>query len=521
MNPSLSPYAILGIVVAYFAVLVGVAYFTSRKESDNADFFLAGRKSPWPLVALGMVGSTLSGVTFISVPGAVGGGGVNQAFSYMQVVMGNMLGYLVIALVLLPLYYRMRLTSIYEYLERRIGWYGYKIGAFYFLLSRTIGSAFRLFLVAIVFQQFVAGPIGIPFAVTVATTIVLIWIYTFRGGVKTIIVTDSLQTVCMLLAAGFTVYYIGQALDTDVAGMTQLIRQSDYSQWFFFAGGWSDPNNFFKQFLSGALITIVMTGLDQDLMQKNLSMPNYHDAQKNMLAFSVVLFFANILFLSLGALLYLYATTVGLPIPESSDLLYPSVALANLPPVAGILFVLGIVAAAYSSADSALTALTTSFCVDFLGMGDVEQVQEDTGAGPPVRRSSDKRKRLLVHTGFSVLLFGVIMAFELINDTAVITGLFKAAGYTYGPLLGLFAFGLLTDFRVRETVRLRTVEVPALLLVCILAPILSIVVDRNSADLLGGFQFGFLILAFNGLLTFLGLIALSDWSEVEEERLTD
>ena len=509
MNPSLSPYAILGIVAVYFAVLILVAYLTSRRESENVDFFLAGRKSPWPLVAVGMVGSTLSGVTFISVPGAVGGGGVNQAFSYMQVVMGNMLGYLVIALVLLPLYYRMRLTSIYEYLHERIGWYGYKIGAFYFLLSRTIGSAFRLFLVAIVLQNFVADPIGIPFAVTVATTILLIWVYTFKGGIKTIIVTDTLQTLCMLLAAGMTVYYIGQALDTDLGGMARLIRQSDYSQWFFLDGGWADPNNFFKQFFSGALITIVMTGLDQDLMQKNLSMPNYHDAQKNMLAFSVVLFFANILFLSLGALLYIYSATVGLPALASSDLLYPTIALTNLPPVAGILFVLGIVAAAYSSADSALTALTTSFCVDFLGMQDRETQPVVPEGGAAGAGSSDKKQRLWVHSGFSVLLFCVIMAFELINNQAVINGLFTAAGYTYGPLLGLFAFGLLTNFRVRETILVGNVRVPALLIVCILSPIISILVDRNSAALLGGFQFGFLILAFNGLLTFLGLIALS------------
>ena len=511
MNPSLSPYAILGIVGAYFAVLVLVAYLTSRRESENVDFFLAGRKSPWPLVAVGMVGSTLSGVTFISVPGAVGAGGVNQAFSYMQVVMGNMLGYLVIALVLLPLYYRMRLTSIYEYLHERIGWYGYKIGAFYFLLSRTIGSAFRLFLVAIVLQNFVADPIGIPFSVTVATTIVLIWVYTFKGGIKTIIVTDTLQTVCMLLAAGITVYYIGGALDTDLGGMARLVRQSDYGQWFFFDGGWADPNNFFKQFLSGALITIVMTGLDQDLMQKNLSMPSYRDAQKNMLAFSVVLFFANILFLGLGALLYIYSATVGLPAPATSDLLYPTIALTNLPPVAGVLFVLGIVAAAYSSADSALTALTTSFCVDFLGMQDreVQPATPGEAGGAAGANLSDKRQRLLVHSGFSVLLFGVIMLFQLINDRAVINGLFTAAGYTYGPLLGLFAFGLLTDFRVRETVTLGGVRIPALLIVCLLSPVLSILVDQNSAVLLGGFQFGFLILAFNGLLTFLGLIALS------------
>ncbi|MCP9237012.1 sodium:solute symporter [Lewinella sp. JB7] len=512
MNASLSPLTILGIVAAYFAVLVLVSFLTSKRESENADFFLAGRKSPWPLVAIGMVGSTLSGVTFISVPGAVGAGGVNQAFSYMQVVMGYLLGYLVIALVLLPLYYRMGLTSIYEYLRTRIGRHGYKIGAFYFLLSRTIGSSFRLFLVAVVLQNFVAAPIGIPFFVTVATTILLIWLYTFRGGIKTIIVTDTLQTVCMLTAAGITVYYIANALQTDLSGVANLIAQSDYSQWFFFDGGWSDPNNFFKQFFSGALITIVMTGLDQDMMQKNLSMPNFRDAQKNMLVFSIVLIFANLLFLALGALLYIYASTVGLAIPASSDLLYPTIALVNLPPVAGVLFVLGIVAAAYSSADSALTALTTSFCVDFLGMSDRA---EGTGDGAREQRSSDKKRRLLVHSGFSVLLFLVIMAFQLINDEAVINSLFKAAGYTYGPLLGLFAFGLLTDFRVRETLPLGKVEVPALTLICLASPVVSILVDTYSAELLGGFQFGFLILAFNGLLTFLGLIALSEFGEPE------
>ncbi|THH37533.1 sodium:solute symporter [Neolewinella litorea] len=523
MNASLSPYAIIGIVAVYFAVLVLVSFLTSRKDSNNSDFFLAGRKSPWPLVAIGMVGSSLSGVTFISIPGAVGAGGVNQAFSYMQVVLGYLLGYLVIALVLLPLYYRMGLTSIYEYLRNRIGWYGYKIGAFYFLLSRTIGSAFRLFLVAVVFQQFVAAPIGIPFAVTVAVAILLIWLYTFRGGIKTIIVTDTLQTVCMLLAAGITVFYISDALETDFGGMVRLIEQSDYNQWFFFDGGWSDPNNFFKQFLSGALITIVMTGLDQDMMQKNLSMPNFRDAQKNMLAFSLVLVFANLLFLSLGALLYIYAATVGLSVPPTSDLLYPTIALVNLPPVVGILFVLGIVAAAYSSADSALTALTTSFCVDFLGMeedklaGDGAQ-EPGTYGGEARDDQQDKRQRLMVHSGFSVLLFLVIMAFQIINDTAVINSLFKAAGYTYGPLLGLFSFGLLTDYRVRETILVRSVRIPALLIVCLLSPIISMLVDYFSAELLGGFQFGFLILAFNGLLTFIGLVALSEFGAPTEDE---
>ncbi|MTB50598.1 sodium:solute symporter [Lewinella sp. W8] len=512
MNASLSPIAILGIIAGYFAVLILVSYFTSRRDSDNAAFFLAGRKSPWPLVAIGMIGASLSGVTFISVPGAVGAGGVNQAFSYMQVVLGYLLGYLFIALVLLPLYYRLGLTSIYEYLRERIGPQSYKVGAFYFLLSRTIGASFRLFLVAIVLQEFVTGPLGIPFAVTVASAIVLIWLYTFNGGIKTIVYTDALQTVCMLLAAGLTVYYVGQALETDLSGMVSLIQNSEYGQMFFFEGGWTDPNNFFKQFLSGALITIVMTGLDQDMMQKNLSMPNFRDAQKNMATFSIVLIFANLLFLALGALLYIYAANVGLEIPSASDQLYPTVALRHLPPAAGIVFVLGLIAAAYSSADSALTALTTSFCVDFLGMRE-EEVTGD-GEADAARALDNRRKRLLVHVGFSVLLFSVIMAFSLIGDRAVINSLFKAAGYTYGPLLGLFAFGLFTRLRVREQVRIGNFELPALLLVCLAAPIISMLVDFYSEQLLRGFQFGFLILAFNGLLTFLGLLLLSDFSEL-------
>jgi Na+/proline symporter len=455
-----------------------------------------------------MVGASLSGVTFISVPGAVGAGGANEAFSYMQVVFGYLLGYLFIGVVLLPLYYRLGLTSIYEYLKSRIGPHAYKVGAFYFLLSRVIGASFRLFLVAIVLQEFVTGPLGVPFGVTVAITILLIWLYTFQGGIKTIVYTDTLQTICMLLAAGLTVYYIGQALETDLGGMVELIRNSDYSQMFYFEGGWTDPNNFWKQFFSGALITIVMTGLDQDMMQKNLSMPNFRDAQKNMAAFSVVLIFANLLFLSLGALLYIYATSVGLAIPEASDQLYPSIALRHLPAGAGVVFVLGLIAAAYSSADSALTALTTSFCVDFLGMNETVPGGKDAAA-----LTADKRKRLYVHIGFSVLLFFVILAFKSIGDRAVINSLFKAAGYTYGPLLGLFAFGLFTRLRVREMVQIGSLQLPALLLVCLAAPLISMLTDAYSAELMGGFQFGFLILAFNGLLTFLGLVALSDFGD--------
>ncbi|MEM9835371.1 MAG: sodium:solute symporter [Bacteroidota bacterium] len=507
MVGQLSPYAILGIIAGYFFLLIIISWWLNRGGSDNQDFFLAGRNSPWPLVALGMIGASLSGVTFISIPGSVGGTGVNQAFGYMQVVFGYLLGYLFIATVLLPLYYRLQVTSIYEYLRQRFGRSAYKIGAFYFLLSRTIGASFRLFLVAIVLQQFVTGPMGLPFWLTVAVTIALIWLYTFQGGIKTIVYTDALQTICMLAAVILSIVYIGQALGTDVGGLIGMIRQSDYSQVFFFEGGWSDPNNFFKQFLSGALITIVMTGLDQDMMQKNLSISNVRDAQKNMAVFSVILIFANLLFLTLGASLYLYAANVGLEIPTVTDQLYPTIALQHLPTVAGIFFIIGLIAAAYSSADSALTALTTSFYVDFIEAKDKEW-----------QPAQQKRVRRYIHLGFSVLLLVVILSFQLIGDRAVIDSLFKAAGYTYGPLLGLFAFGLFTPLRVREYLTIGEVSIPVLALVCLLSPLISLTVDAYSVELLGGFEFGFLILAFNGLLTFLGLLALSDYSPLEEEE---
>ena len=497
MIDQLSPIALLGIVAAYFLLLIVISWFTSR-NADNADFFLAGRKSPWGLVAFGMIGASLSGVTFISIPGAVGAGGANMAFSYMQVVFGYTFGYAFIALVLLPLYYRMGLTSIYEYLEERLGYYSYKTGAFYFLVSRTIGSAFRLFIVAIVLQQFVLGPLGVSFFMTVAITIALIWVYTYKGGIKTIVYTDTLQTFCMLASVVITVLAIGDALETNLGGMVELVQQSAYSQIFFFEGGWTDPNNFFKQFFSGMLITIVMTGLDQDMMQKNLSMSNIRDAQKNMFSFSFVLVFVNLLFLFLGALLYIYAASVGLEVPARTDELYPMIALRHLTPVLGVMFIIGLVAAAYSSADSALTALTTSFCVDFLGFG-------------KKGRSDNERQyiRRWVHVGFSIILLLVILVFNVINSDAVITSLFKAAGYTYGPLLGLFAFGLLTRLKVREVIEIGRLRIPALLLICLASPIISFLVDTYSAQLLYGFQFGFLLLAFNGLLTFIGLLALS------------
>lgn len=513
MLQTITPAVIIGIILAYFMLLIGISYFTSKNSDGNDMFFLAGRQSPWYLVAFGMIGASLSGVTFISIPGWVGevsaDTGKTQGFAYLQVVMGYMLGYFVIATVLLPMYYRMGLTSIYEFLEQRFGNYSYKIGAFYFMLSRIVGSAFRLFLVAIVLQEFVMNAYNIPFAVTVFVTIALIWVYTFKGGIRTIVYTDTFQTFVMLLAVGLTILGIGSALDTDISGLIGLVRNSDYSQVFFFENGWSDPYNFWKQFLSGALITIVMTGLDQDMMQKNLTCRNIGDAQKNMFTFSIVLFFANVLFLTLGALLYIYAIQVGIELPERTDQLYPMLALQHLAPYIGILFMVGLVAAAYSSADSALTALTTSFCVDFLGFNK-----------KPEQADTQKRTRIRVHIGFSVLLAIVIIVFNALNNDAVIKQLFTVAGYTYGPLLGLFAFGMFTNFKVREVADLSDTRfgkrLPAFLqrinlvvLVCLLAPILSFLIDAYSDTLLLGFKLGFLIIALNGLITFLGLLAIS------------
>ena len=484
----MNPFVILGIIVLYFLVLIVVSYYTSR-SADNEDFFIAGRQSPWLLVAIGMIGASLSGVTFISIPGVVGAGKANMAFSYMQMVFGYLLGYVVIALLLMPIYYKQKLTSIYGYLEKRFGFYSYKTGAAYFLLSRTIGAAFRLYLVAIVLQKFVMEPFGIPFWLTVMITIILIWVYTFQGGIKTIVWTDTLQTVCMLTAVVLTIFAIGNALEEDVSGLVSLVTQSDYSQLFFFEGGWSDPNNFFKQFISGALIAIVMTGLDQDMMQKNLSCKTLKEAQKNMFTFSIILVFANILFLTLGALLYIYASNFGIEIPEKTDQLFPMIALQHLSPTIGIVFILGLIAAAYSSADSALTALTTAFCVDFLNFEKSKQSEKEK-----------KKTRLRVHIGFSTLLFLLILLFYQISNDAVISQVFVAAGYTYGPILGLYSFGILTKLRLRDHL-----VIP----VCIAAPILSYIINHFSAQWLGGFQFGFMIIALNGLLTFMGLLLIS------------
>ena len=473
-------------------MLIAVAFVTSKK-GDNESFFLAGRKSPWFLVAFGMIGASLSGVTFISIPGVVGKSGTNENFAYMQLVFGYLLGYIVIANVLMPLYYRLKLTSIYEYMLKRFGFYSYKTSAFYFLISKVIGSAFRLFLVAIVLQKFLMEPMGLSFPVTLAITIILIWVYTFRGGIKTIVVTDTIQTTALITAVVLTIIYIGKDMGMGITDMIDTLKHSKYSKIFYFENGWSNPNYFFKQFFSGALIAIVMTGMDQDMMQKNLSCKTIGEAKKNMYSFSVILVFVNLLFLSLGALLYIFAQSKGIELPGKSDLLYPTIALQYLPPVVGVVFIIGIIAAAYSSADSALTGLTTSFCIDFLNCNKTDKTEK-----------VKKKQRMMVHVGFSILLFFVIIIFNILNNDAVINGLFKAAGYTYGPILGLFTFGLTNTRKVNDK---------WVILIAIAAPILSYIIDVNSKEWFNGFTFGFFILALNGLLTYLGLMLISKKDE--------
>lgn len=481
----MQPALILGLIAAYFGLLILIARLTGRK-ADNSAFFLAGKSSPWYLVAFGMIGSSLSGVTFISIPGTVN----QQAFSYMQLVLGYLVGYLVIIKVLLPLYYKLNLTSIYAYLNGRFGTYSHKTGASFFLLSRSIGSSFRLYLVAMVLDTFVLGAMGIPFWVTVVATIVLIWLYTFRSGIKTIIWTDTLQTVFMLLAVILSISIILESLGSDWGSLTQLISESNYSQVFFW--DLNDPKNFFKMFFSGAFITIVMTGLDQDMMQKNLSCRSLADAQKNMFWFSLVLVGVNALFLSLGALMYTYTSANGISLPAKADELFPMLALNHFGTIAGIAFVIGLIAAAYSSADSALTALTTSFCVDFLGFND---------------EKGSVKTRMWVHIGMSAFIGLQILLFKSLHNDSLITQLFTVAGYTYGPLLGLFAFGLFTNLKVKD----KWVPIPA-----IIAPVLSYILSQNSENWLNGYKFGFELLIVNGLLTFAGLWLIRSKGSINE-----
>ena len=495
---------IFSILIGYFMVLIGISYITSR-GADNQSFYLANKKSPWFLVAFGMIGASLSGITFISIPGWPGitneAGEYTAQFGYMQMVFGYLVGYLVIAYVLMPIYYRMNVTSIYTYLKDRFGPNSHKIGAVYFLVSRVLGASIRLLLVSNVLQRYVFDEYNIPFEVTVLISILLIWVYTFKGGLKTIIWTDTLQTLFMLLSLGFTFWFLSKELNlSETGGAIETIKNSQFSQIFFFEDI-NNKNHFLKMFFGGIFIAIGMTGLDQDMMQKNLSCKNIKSAQTNMVSFSIVLVFINLVFLALGALLYMYAAQEGITVPfkeitnelgviidtkPQRDLLFPEIALkSNIGMGVGILFLLGLIAAAYSSADSALTSLTTSVCVDFI---DTEE------------EKTSKKKRQLIHVIMSaVLLITVIILHATLDDSAI-WQLIWLAGFTYGPLIGMFFFGIFTKRNVNDNLTI---------IVCVISPILTYVIDYLSKSELG-FNFGGSLIIVNSILTFIGLLLISD-----------
>lgn len=493
----MSPITLLTFLFVYFGILLSVSYFTSRKTADNATFFVANKSSKWYMVAFGMIGVALSGVTFISVPGAVG----VSNFSYFQFVLGNALGFLVIAYVLLPLYYRMNLTSIYTYLEERLGHKSYKTGAMIFLVSRTIGSAFRLYLVAIILQKFIFDAWNVPFGITVAGCLFLIWLYTNKGGLKTIIITDMFQTFCLVLAVVLSIYFMADGLGISVLEAFERVKESSYSQIVVWEDLLGDRNHFWKHIVGGAFVTIAMTGLDQDLMQKNLSMKTIGEAQKNMLTFTGIFVVINLFFLAVGALLYIYVAEKGIDVSmlRTPDYLYPEIALNHLSIAAGVIFMMGLTAATFATTDSALTALTTSYCVDFLDFNKAK----DPNAKALVR------KRNIVHFAFSVVMLVVILIFRLLNDDSVVTAIFTAASYTYGPLLGLFAFGILTRKKVNDRL------VPYF---CILSPIIWYVLNTYYIIPYTSYRIGFELIVYNGLTTFLLMWVTSPGKLPREEH---
>lgn len=466
---------VLTVLLSYFGLLILVSYFTSRK-AGNETFFTANRNSPWYLVAFGMIGAQLSGVTFISIPGEVG----NSSWTYLPVVLGNCVGYIVIGVILLPLFYKLKLISIYSWLGDRFGDRARLTGSFFFILSQLIGASFRLFLVVAVLQLAFFDRVGIPFALTVFIIIGLVWVYTFRGGIKTIVWTDALQTIFMLLSVVWTIVIICRLLGFDFSTMLGAVRESELSRIFDF--DWKSGHNAVKQFLAGIAITVALNGLDQNMMQKNLTCRTLKACQTNMFSFSFLFFIANLLFLVLGALLYLFAQDQGIALPGQSDEVFAFLSLNHFGLPAALFFLIGITAAAYSSVDSSLTALTTSFSIDFLKMN-----PHDPGK---------KKSRIRVHLGFSLLMCLVIILFREMNNTSVINAVLKAVGYTYGPILALFTFGLVTKYKVKEKY---------LFLICILSPILSYIVNLYSEQWLWGYRFGFEILLLNALICFTGL----------------
>ena len=477
---------IILVIILYFFGLFVISSLTTG-NNDNTTFFSANKESPWYLVAFGMVGASLSGITFISVPGDVG----STQFTYFQVVLGYLFGYFVVALLLLPIYYKLNLTSIYEYLKVRFGTICHKTGAFFFFVSRITGASFRLYLVAIVLQQFVFNELNIPFEITVVISVSLIWIYTFRGGIKTIVWTDTLQTTFMLISVLLSIYLISKSLDWSFTDFINSDELKSYSK-VFVTESLLEKNHFYKSFIGGMFITICMTGLDQDMMQKNLTCKSLKDAQKNMIIFSIVLVIVTFLFLLLGALLFIYSSRFNIIIPElngsvNTDLLFPEIALnSGLGSLIGITFLLGLIAAAYSSADSALTSLTTSYCVDFIDL-----------KNKSIEYQIKVRKR--THIVMSFVLIIVIIIFKNYLTTSVLDGLLILAGYTYGPLLGLFAFGIFTNYKIHDKY---------VWIVTSLSVLIMIFIGNLDPSYLGGYKIGYELLPLNGLLTFIGLILI-------------
>jgi Na+/proline symporter len=473
----MNPFYGLALIAVYFSILLAVSWFTARKESGTDAFFTANRNSKWYLVAFGMIGTSLSGVTFISVPGMV----KSAQFYYLQMVFGYLIGYFVIANLLLPMYYRLNLVSIYTYLETRFGYWSYKTGAGFFLLSRILGSSARFFLVLSVLHLSIFEPFHIPFWLTVGIGLLLIWVYTYKGGMKTIIITDTLQTVCMLAGVLASIFFLADYLNLSFARIPSFVRQNPLSE--LINTEISSKYFWLKQVLAGAFIAITMTGLDQDMMQKNLTCRSIGEARKNMYWFSFILLIVNVLFLVLGLFLYAYAGAADIALPEKSDKLFPLLALHHFPVWLGIMFLMGIIAATYASTDSALTALTTSFCFDFLNFSRLDE-------------GLRKKLKLKVHLAMSAMVWIVVLFFNAFNRESLIVTVFDLAGYTYGPLLGLYAMGLLSRIRPADA------WVPWL---SVLSMVLSFLLKTNSRTLFGGYEIGFEILIINGLITFIAL----------------
>lgn len=481
----MSPLLLFSFVIAYFLILLGVAWYTG-KNSTNDSFFIGNKSSNWMLVAFGMVGTSLSGVTFVSVPGAV----VKESFAYFQITLGYLIGYLVIAYVLLPLYYRLNLTSIYNYLHNRLGFTSYKTGAGFFILSRILGATARLYLVVNILQEAILNSFHVPFWATTLIILVMILLYTYEGGVKTIVWTDTLQTTCMLLGLIICVVYILSNMNMSFTESLQAMGEKGYSKIFF-----TDPNSklfFVKQILAGAFITVTMTGMDQEMMQKNISVKTLKDSQKNVISMSIVLMIVILIFLFLGGLLYLYATQLNLDV--TGDKLFPAIALQHMPPFVSVIFIIALISALFPSADGAITALTSTFCIDVIGM----QRRND------LTDAQKKKMRQRVHLSFAAIFLLFVMMFKWINDSSMIGVILKVATFTYGPLLGLFTFGILLKRKVNDKL------VP---FVCIASPIICFFLDRFQKQLFGSFELGLELLIINGLITFIGLWLISKPAE--------